>query len=292
MKGFGKEDSEKLMVARGRGYDSVRDLWMRSGLPRRAIEKLAESDCFRSIGLDRREALWAVKALDPLSSAERLPLFAAADHQDLQSEPEVHLPPMPLDEQVMIDYQSLTFSLKAHPISFLRKRLDKRKFIPNASLRNIPSERMVTVAGLVLVRQRPGSAKGVIFETIEDETGVANIIVWPKTFEKYRNLVLGSRCVAIRGKLQNVDNVIHVVAHHVEDLTPMLSKLAEEDGPIETLANADEVRRPQEDIREKIKPASRLKRLLREVPELRNDYLSLAGQNHARKVLPKGRNFH
>ena len=292
VKGFGKEDAERLMIARGRGYDSVRDLWMRSGLPRRAIEKLAEADCFRSIGLDRRDALWAVKALDPLSSAERLPLFATADHHDLQSEPEVHLPPMPLDEHVMIDYQSLTFSLKAHPMSFLRNRLKARNFTRNTDLQNIPSNTMVTVAGLVLVRQRPGSAKGVIFETIEDETGVANIIVWPKTFEKYRSLVLGSRCVGIRGKLQNVDNVIHVVAHHVEDLTPMLSKLAEEDGPLESLANADEVRRPQEDIREKIKPASRLKRLLREIPELRNDYLSLATQDQTRKVLPKGRNFH
>ena len=151
---------------------------------------------------------------------------------------------------------------------------------------------MVTVAGLVLVRQRPGSAKGVIFETIEDETGVANIIVWPKTFEKYRNLILGSRCVGIRGKLQNVDNVIHVVASHVEDLTPMLSKLHESDASIESLANADEVRRPVEDIRQKIKPASRLRQLLRDAPELRMDYAKIAGQKEIRNILPKGRNFH
>ncbi|MGI9351359.1 MAG: error-prone DNA polymerase [Rhizobiaceae bacterium] len=292
VKGFGRKDAEQLMTARGKGYDSVRDLWMRSGLPRRVIEKLADADCFRSIGLDRREALWAVKALDPLSSAERLPLFAVTDHRNLQQEPEVHLPPMPLGEHVMIDYQSLTFSLKAHPISFLREQLARQRFIRNVELRDLPSGRNVTVSGLVLVRQRPGSAKGVIFQTIEDETGVANIIIWPKTFEKYRTLVLGSRCVGIRGKLQNVDNVIHIVANHVEDLTPMLSVLHAVDGEIECLANADEVRRPVEELRQKIKPASRLEQLLRDAPEIRNDYLKIAAHQNARKVLPKGRNFH
>ena len=199
---------------------------------------------------------------------------------------------MLLGEQVMIDYQSLTFSLKAHPISFLRPALNNRNFVCNAGLRDMPSGRLVTVAGLVLVRQRPGSAKGVIFETIEDETGVANIIVWPKTFEKYRNLVLGSRCVAISGKLQNVDNVIHVVAHKVEDLTPMLVQLHETTQAIESLANADEVRRPVEDIRQKIKPASRLKRLLNDAPELRSDYAEMLARKNARRMLPKGRNFH
>ncbi|MEM9277877.1 MAG: error-prone DNA polymerase [Pseudomonadota bacterium] len=292
VKGFGEQDAELLMANREKGYDSVRDLWMRSGLSRRAIEKLAEADCFRSIGLDRREALWVVKALDPLSSAERLPLFAIADSTNLQQEPKVHLPPMPLGEHVMIDYQALTFSLKAHPMRFLREELHRRRFVRNVDLRELPSGKTVSVAGLVLVRQRPGSAKGVIFETIEDETGVANIIVWPKTFEKYRNLVLGSRCVGIRGKLQKVDNVIHVVAHHVEDLTPMLSILHDSDTAIECLANADEVKRPVEDIRNKIKPASRLHRLLNDAPELKTDYAKLTAQRQARKVLPKGRNFH
>ena len=113
-----------------------------------------------------------------------------------------------------------------------------------------------------------------------------------RTFEKYRNLILGSRCVGIRGKLQNVDNVIHVVASHVEDLTPMLSKLHESDASIESLANADEVRRPVEDIRQKIKPASRLRQLLRDAPELRMDYAKIAGQKEIRNILPKGRNFH
>ncbi|MBN4066227.1 error-prone DNA polymerase [Ahrensia sp. AH-315-G08] len=292
VKGFGKDDGETLTAARHKGYDSVRDLWMRSGLTRRAIEKLAEADCFRSLGLDRRAALWAVKALDPLSSAERLPLFALADHSDLQKEQEIALPPMPLGEHVMIDYQSLSFSLKAHPLHFLRAQLRARNFIQNVELQKLRSGRIVTVAGLVLVRQRPGSAKGVIFETIEDESGVANIIIWPKTFEKYRKLVLSSRCVGIRGKLQNVDNVIHIVAHHIEDLSPMLAVLHEDDNPIESLAHVDEVRRPVIENSQQAKPMSKLQRLLRGAPELRDDLEKLARQKNTLKALPKGRNFH
>ena len=292
VKGVGREHARQLIENRANGYDSVRDLWMRSGLPRAVIEKLADADCFRSLGLDRREALWAVKALDPLSSSERLPLFACADSSDLQIEPDVSLPSMPLGEHVMIDYQSLTFSLKAHPISFLRNDLKRRHFVRNVELQNLRNGARVSVAGLVLVRQRPGSAKGVIFETIEDETGVANVIIWPKTFEKYRTLILGSRCVGITGKLQHADNVIHVVAHHVEDLTHALAGLQQNDLIIESLANADEVRRPVEDIRQKIKPRSRLQRLLKDAPELKQDYAEIAAKRHLRASLPKGRNFH
>ncbi|MEM5494687.1 error-prone DNA polymerase [Hoeflea sp. AS16] len=292
VKGFGQAEALQLMQNRGRGYDSVRDLWMRSGLPRRAIEQLAEADCFRSIGLDRRDALWAVKALDPLSSAERLPLFAAADTQDLQKEPDVDLPPMPLGEQVINDYQALSFSLKAHPMSFLRERLARNGCRPNSDLQDIRSGRQVKVSGLVLVRQRPGSAKGVVFETIEDETGVANIIVWPKVFEKFRAIVLGSRCVGVRGKLQNEQGVIHVVAEYLEDLTPMMAQISDMAGEMGGLANADEVRRPIEDMRPRTKPVARIIRLIRDAPELRQDYEELASARAASRALPKGRNFH
>lgn len=293
VKGFGEAEALQLVENRGRGYDSVRDLWMRSGLPRRAIEQLAEADCFRSIGLDRRDALWAVKALDPLSSAERLPLFAAAEIHDLQKEPDVDLPPMPLGEQVINDYQALSFSLKAHPMSFLRERLSGKGCRPNCDLQDIRSGRQVKVAGLVLVRQRPGSAKGVVFETIEDETGVANIIVWPKVFEKFRAIVLGSRCVGVCGKLQNEDGVIHVVAEYLEDLTPMMAQISDMAGEMGGLANADEVRRPIEDTRSRDrKPAARIIRLIREAPELRRDYEELATARAASRALPKGRNFH
>ncbi|WP_340161978.1 error-prone DNA polymerase [uncultured Hoeflea sp.] len=293
VKGFGEVEALQLMQNRGRGYDSVRDLWMRSGLPRRAIEQLAEADCFRSIGLDRRDALWAVKALDPLSSAERLPLFALADSHDLQKEPDVDLPPMPLGEQVINDYQSLSFSLKAHPMSFLRERLAGKGCRLNVDLEKIRSGRVVKVAGLVLVRQRPGSAKGVVFETIEDETGVANIIVWPKVFEKFRAIVLGSRCIGVRGRLQNEQGVIHVVAEYLEDLTPIMAQISDMAGDMGGLANADEVRRPIDDMRGRDrKPAAQIIRLIRDAPELRQDYEELASVRAAGRALPKGRNFH
>ncbi|SOE18021.1 DnaE-like error-prone DNA polymerase [Hoeflea halophila] len=293
VKGFGEAEALQLMQNRGRGYDSVRDLWMRSGLPRRAIEQLAEADCFRSIGLDRRDALWAVKALDPLSSAERLPLFALADGHDLQKEPDVDLPPMPLGEQVINDYQSLSFSLKAHPMSFLRERLAGKGCRLNVDLEKIRSGRVVKVAGLVLVRQRPGSAKGVVFETIEDETGVANIIVWPKVFEKFRAIVLGSRCIGVRGRLQNEQGVIHVVAEYLEDLTPIMAQISDMAGEMGGLANADEVRRPIDDMRGRDrKPAAQIIRLIRDAPELRQDYEEMASVRAAGRALPKGRNFH
>ncbi|MEN3794514.1 error-prone DNA polymerase [Fulvimarina sp. MAC3] len=292
VKGLGKEDAATLTEKRGQGYDSVRDLWLRSGLSRRAIEKLADADCFRSIGLDRRDALWAVKALDPLSSSERLPLFAAVDQRDLQKEPETHLPPMMLGEHVMIDYQSLAFSLKAHPMSFIRDELRQRGYGDNVGLGMLKSGRTANISGLVLVRQRPGSAKGVIFETLEDETGIANIVVWPKVFEQYRSLVLGARCIGVTGRVQNVDDVVHVVARHIEDLTPMLAVLYDSDRPIDSLARADEVRRPVEDIRRKIKPAARLRQLLREAPETRRSTPSKEEGKVANGPWPKGRNFH
>ncbi|WP_422372457.1 error-prone DNA polymerase [Hoeflea sp.] len=293
VKGFGEAEAGLLVGNRGRGYDSVRDLWMRSGLSRRAIEQLAEADCFRSLGLDRRDALWAVKALDPLSSAERLPLFAAAGTANLQKEPDVDLPPMPLGEQVINDYQSLSFSLKAHPMAFLRGHLSSSGFRQNADLEGIRTGRRVRVAGLVLVRQRPGSAKGVVFETIEDETGVANIIVWPKVFEKYRSIVLGSRCVGVSGRLQNEDGVIHVVADTLEDLTPAMARISDMAAEMGGLANADEVRRPIEDTRVRDrKPAARIVRLIREAPELRRDYEQMANDRAAGRALPRGRNFH
>ncbi|MEQ8737637.1 MAG: OB-fold nucleic acid binding domain-containing protein, partial [Hoeflea sp.] len=293
VKGFGEAEAKLLVGNRGRGYDSVRDLWMRSGLSRRSIEQLADADCFRSLGLDRRDALWAVKALDPLSSAERLPLFAAAGTANLQKEPDVDLPPMPLGEQVINDYQSLSFSLKAHPMAFLRGHLSSEGFLQNADLEGIRTGRRVRVAGLVLVRQRPGSAKGVVFETIEDESGVANIIVWPKVFEKYRSIVLGSRCVGVSGKLQNEDGVIHVVADTLEDLTPAMARISDMAAEMGGLANADEVRRPIEDTRVRDrKPAARIVRLIREAPELRRDYEQLANDRAASRALPRGRNFH
>ena len=292
VKGLGEADAQRLVSRRARGYDSVRDLWLRSGLNRAAIEKLAEADAFRSIGLDRRDALWAVKALDPLGSAERLPLFATDKDAGLQREAEVTLPPMPLGEHVITDYQTLSFSLKAHPVSFLRRDLAKQRFTRNVDLARTRNNAWVTVAGLVLVRQRPGTASGVVFATLEDETGVANIVIWPKVFEAFRRIVLGARCIAVRGRVQSQDGVIHVVAHELRDLTPMMLDISDRDLGTGALANADEVRRPIEDHRAKPKPGSTLARLIAEAPEVRRDLERIAREKAARGALPKGRNFH
>ena len=196
---------------------------------------------------------------------------------------------MPPGEHVVEDYRHLSLSLKAHPVSFLRARLDARRILRTADLDRVPTPRTqvrapswtlpkVTVAGLVLVRQRPGSAKGVLFMTIEDETGVANSIVWPKVFEAQRAVVIGARFVAVTGRLQNEAGVIHVVAEHVEDLTPMLDLLSQQGGDVSGLARADEVKRPQS--REK-KPVPEIMRRLAEMPP----------EEDVRRVMPRGRNF-
>jgi error-prone DNA polymerase len=300
VKGLREEEITHLTDRRRGGYDSVRDLWLRSGLARAQIERLADADAFRSIGLDRRAALWAVRALDEKSAEEHLPLFerpALVRDPDeagieIAGEAEMTLPPMPPGEQVVHDYRYLSLSLKAHPVSFLRRHLDAMGVLRHGKLDDIPTGRRADVAGLVLVRQRPGSAKGVIFMTLEDETGVANVIVWPKVFERYRALVLGSRLVRVTGKLQNEMGVIHVVADRVEDLTPLLAEIETEGIGNEGLANADEVRRPVIEIREKLKPRSRLAQLLKEAPQLRTDYETLKRTEASARVLPKGRNFH
>jgi DNA polymerase III alpha subunit len=146
---------------------------------------------------------------------------------------------------VVEDYRRLSLSLKAHPASFLRARLSARGALRSEALSSVKNGERVMVAGLVLVRQRPGTASGVIFMTLEDETGVANIIVWPKVFERLRAIVLGARFVAVTGKLQSEQGVIHIVAERMHDLTPMLGLLSEEGRTISALAHADEVRQPQ-----------------------------------------------
>lgn len=323
IKGLGQADLERLAARRGAGYDSVRDVWLRSGLKRSVIERLAEADAFAGLGLSRRDALWACRALDPNKAAERLPLFDGVAEADLQAEPDVHLPAMPPGEEVLADYRFLSLSLKAHPVSFVRGALAGQGIAPTESLETTRSGRRVTVAGLVLIRQRPGSAKGVIFMTIEDETGVANIIVWPKIFEAFRPLVLGARFVKVTGRMQADHGVIHVVAETISDLTPLLMRLASglpvpavaapadhvrsplryhgnarrpqadaPDSPViaqaaaalaAALARTDEVRRPVDETR-----ANPLQRRLRLAA---NANAAGLPDREARAVLPKGRNF-
>jgi DNA polymerase III alpha subunit len=184
---------------------------------------------------------------------------------------------MRLGEQVIEDYRHLRLSLKAHPVSFVREDLGRRGCLRHEQLADIASGQRVTVAGLVLVRQRPGSANGVIFMTLEDETGIANTIVWPKTFETFRPIVLGARLISVTGKLQNESGVIHVVADRIEDLSPLLRRLSEEKDLIETAARADAVRRSSAE---------------RPRHPRSGDALVLALKDNPATVMPKGRNFH
>jgi error-prone DNA polymerase len=285
VKGLRQADMEALVARRGAGYRSVHDLWVRSGLTRAVLERLADADAFRSVGLDRRRALWAVKALNEQSAVERLPLFDGTGSTDLQVEPAVALPDMPPGEHVIHDYRYLTLSLKAHPVSFMREDFSRLGILSSRDLARTAAGRRVTVAGLVLVRQRPGSANGVIFMTIEDETGVANIIVWEKTFQKYRRQVMGARLVKVRGRLQSESGVIHVVAEYMEDMTPMLGLLRNEARRFAANDRADEALRPTADARDK-----KALRQLRLAPPAQGDATE-AGSAVA-EVMPKGRNFH
>ena len=228
IKGLSDDDANLIVARRGRGYDSVRDLWLRTGLGPAVLEKLAEADAFQSLGLSRRDALWAVKGLIGTDGADTLPLFVAAGRPGHKAEPDADLPPMPPGEEVIHDYRAMSLSLKAHPVSFLRQTLTSRRIIPADALRETPAGRIITVAGVVLVRQRPGTASGVIFASLEDETGLANIIVWPKIFEANRRVVLGARLMAVRGEVQKEGLVVHVIAREVYDLTPMLAELTDE----------------------------------------------------------------
>jgi error-prone DNA polymerase len=208
---------------------------------------------------------------------------------DLQIEPKVTLPEMLPGEQVVEDYRYLSLSLKGHPISFLREDFQRAGITRNVDLLAVPNGKRVTIAGLVLVRQRPGSAKGVIFMTLEDETGVANAIVWKSAFEKYRSVVMGARLVKIHGKLQSQSGVIHTVVEHIEDMTPALGLLQKEAQRFGLCERADEAMRPTVDAR-----ATKMARLL-EKEAIETRVISTSSETNAgetAKVMPKGRNFH
>ena len=289
IKGLSEEDAKLVVARRDVSYDSVRDVWLRTGLSPRVLERLADADAFCSLGLTRREALWAAKALGRVGdSDDDLPLFAAGSEaaaaRTVSREPDVALPPMPLGEEVVNDYRFLRLSLRAHPAQFLRADLGQRGTLRNEALRGLANNTRVKISGLVTCRQRPGSAKGVVFMTIEDESAVANVIVWPKVFERVRPVVLGARYVAVAGRVQEESGVIHVIADELEDLTLLLGRLAEQGADIDSLARADEVRRPIEDQREAhaLGGRNRLLRLMREMPELIGDLdVTAPGSAHA-----------
>jgi error-prone DNA polymerase len=245
--GFSESDAAKIMAAREAGgpFRSVEDLRRRARLAPSALERLAHADAFRSLGLDRRRALWDAKA----QSADDAPLFRVIS--DFGPEEDPHLPVMALAEHVAHDYARLKLSLKAHPMAFFRDHFKAHGAVRSEALTQAPNGRRLTIPGLVLVRQRPGSAKGVIFMTLEDEAGVANVIVWPRAFDRYRPAVLQGRLISVFGKLQREGAVIHVIADHIEDHSHLLAHLSDGAADLSTagLARADEARSPRDDPR-------------------------------------------
>ncbi|MDB5472266.1 MAG: DNA-directed polymerase [Caulobacter sp.] len=217
-------------------FTSIDDLRQRAGLPARALELLAAADALGSLDLSRRGALWAARGL-PRSAP--LPLFAQAGVAEEDGPPPISLPATSLSEEVVHDYESIRLSLKAHPAQFLRQRLAEAGAIPANRVNTDPAGRRTAVGGVVLVRQRPGTAKGVCFITLEDETGVANIVVWPSVFEQYRPVIMGARMILVRGKLQRAEGVTHLVAESLEDWTWSLGLLSAQ--PLKTApAHGDE----------------------------------------------------
>ena len=238
--GLSEPELKKLIAARGNGFSSIERLAAIAGVSRFTIERLADADAFCSLGLDRRAALWAARRLDSIGirrlrgdakTEDALPLLTPHLGDEFFPEPEVALPAMPLCEHVVEDYVTTGLSLKQHPVHFFRERLLALGAIRNAQLRDeaLSQDSIVTVAGLVLVRQRPGTSKGVVFMTLEDETDIANIIVWPKVFAKNRRTVMTSRFLAVRGRLQRAGLVIHVVAESFIDLSAQLPWLRDGD---------------------------------------------------------------
>jgi error-prone DNA polymerase len=263
MDGFRKEWAQALIAARARGFAEIADL--ARPLPKRALMALAEADCFRSLGRDRREALWAVRRL---ADDTPLPLFAARDAEELPSETTAPLPVMPLGEHVLADYRTLRLSLKGYPMQFLREVFQGERVLSCAEIGDAKDGAAASCAGVVLVRQMPG-AKGVVFITLSDETGIANVVVWPKIMERFRKEVMGSRLLLVKGRVQkSPEGVVHLVAETLSDRTQDLDVLSE-DKVRPPLSRADAVAHPQGPER-------------------------LTGGRHPRdvRILPKSRDFH
>ncbi|MBZ9603547.1 error-prone DNA polymerase [Phyllobacterium chamaecytisi] len=232
VRGLANKEAAKIIGTRSdEPFVSVDDLWRRAGVSTSSLVELAEADAFQPfLGLVRREALWAIKALRD----EPLPLFASASARAAQTVPElqepiVQLQPMKAGSEVVEDYRHVGLTLRDHPVTFLRESLRHRRIISCAEAMQSRDGRWVETAGLVLVRQRPGSAKGVMFITIEDETGIANLVVWVKVFEKYRHIVLSAGMMAIKGKIQREGDVVHLVANRLTDLSSELASVGDRD---------------------------------------------------------------
>jgi len=263
--GFPEAAAARIVAVRAEGgpFRDVRELKERAGLSPALVERLASADCLGSLGLSRRQALWEARSL---IAAPELPLFAAMTSRGEGEEAQkTVLPAMPLSEEVVADYQTQRLSLKAHPLAFLRADLAERGFVRAADLRQRKERSAVQVAGVVLIRQRPGSAKGVCFITLEDESGVVNLVIWPDLMARQRKVIMGARLMEVRGRVEYDDEVIHVIATHLTDATPSLHALSEDMLP-HRVDRTDHVQRPL--------PGSR------------------GGHPRDVRVIPKSRDFH
>ena len=225
VKGLANDHGARIAAAAADSpFTSIEDVWRRSGVPVATLEKLADADAFRSLGLDRRQALWRLRGLGQAP----LPLFAAAEARE--NEPAVLLNAMTEGREVVEDYRSVQLSLRDHPLAFLRPELDRQGAMPAKRLGTLRDGARIYIAGIVLIRQRPGKGN-VTFMTLEDESGIANAIVWQRLFDRYRRTILSSAMVGIKGRLQREGQVIHVIADSIEDLTPLLGEVGNRDFP-------------------------------------------------------------
>lgn len=259
VKGCNKEDAELLLSGRVSPYTSVQAVFQ-TGVSITTLEKLADADAFRSAGLDRRQALWDVSAL------QSAPNGIFSDQQDESEAQKVKLPQMELFQHVFQDYATTSLSLKAHPLSFAREQLSQLGVSPTASLKDLSDGMPVKVAGLVLVRQRPGTASGILFITLEDETGTANLVVFKHLFEQYRKEILQARLLMVEGKVQIEGEVIHVVVHRCYNQSALFHKMPDSTKTI----------RPSVD----------------QNGELTGSNSGKAAHESFKKILPGGRNFH
>jgi error-prone DNA polymerase len=257
--GFHEEWSRLLTENRGYGYATFAEFLRRSELPKKALMVLAEADSFRSFGMDRREALWAVRRLP---DQHALPLFEAQRIKELPAEHTAPLPEMPLSEHVLADYQTLRLSLKGYPMQFLRELFAAEKVKSCAEVEATDDGKRARCAGVILVRQMPGDA-GVVFITLSDETGITNVVVWPKLVEQFRREIMGARLLLVEGKVQKSEGVVHLVAERVFDRTQELDRLSEDTlrpfrGHLEDLAyQRPDSRAPRHPRQVRILPKSR-----------------------------------
>ena len=252
--GFREDWADDLVLARVRPFDSIEGLMRRARLPVAAIRKLADADAFRSLGLDRREALWEARRLP---DDDALPLFAAAAARELGEEEDAHLPRMALGEHVAADYQTTRLSLKAHPMSILRPVFAAEGLSTCAQVEARRSGSRVRTAGVVLVRQRPGNGKAV-FITLEDETGITNLVLWVPVFEAHRRIVMSARLLGVEGVVEkSPEGVVHLMAQRLFDRSAELNGLSSDHDPLIDLSGADEFAHPQHPRNRRILPGSR-----------------------------------